>query len=59
MTATRRRGRRLGQYVVVVAGAVLLNFALPRLAPGGPVDYLVPPQAGSVSAEERAELLDR
>jgi peptide/nickel transport system permease protein len=55
----RRRSRALGQYAVVIAGAVLLNFALPRLAPGSPVDYLVPPQAGTVSEEERAELLDR
>lgn len=59
MSTARRRGRKLGQYVVVVVGAVLLNFALPRLAPGSPVDYLVPPQAGTFSPEERAELLDR
>jgi len=55
----RRRLRAIGQYVVVVAGAVVLNFALPRLAPGSPVDYLVPPQAGTISAEERVELLER
>lgn len=59
MTANRRGLRRLGQYAVVVAGAVLLNFALPRLAPGSPVDYLVPPQAGTFTVEERARMLER
>ena len=59
MTANRRRLRRLGQYAVVVAGAVLLNFALPRLAPGSPIDYLVPPQAGTFTVEERSRMLDR
>ncbi|MEE2034203.1 ABC transporter permease [Rhodococcus chondri] len=32
--------RRAGQYALVLWAAVTLNFALPQLAPGDPVDYL-------------------
>lgn len=32
--------RRVGQYALVLWAAVTLNFALPHLAPGDPVDYL-------------------
>lgn len=47
------------QYAAVLFAAVCLNFALPRLAPGSAVDYLFPPeQAGSLSPEERAQVLD-
>jgi peptide/nickel transport system permease protein len=45
-------------YVGVLLAAVVLNFALPRLAPGDAVDYLLPPEvAGEVSAAERERLL--
>jgi peptide/nickel transport system permease protein len=45
--------------MVVVLAAVLLNFALPRLAPGDPVDYLVPPSSGVQDPELRQQLLAR
>lgn len=33
--------RKLSQYVVVLGAAVVINFMLPRLAPGDPLDYLL------------------
>lgn len=52
--------RRVGQYVLVLLGAILINFALPRLAPGSVVDFVVPPaEAGSLTPEQREEILDR
>ena len=54
-----RYARIFGQYLLVVAAAVVLNFALPRLAPGGPIEYLAPPADGTVSEVEREELLAR
>lgn len=51
--------RRFGQYVLVLLAAILINFALPRLAPGSVVDFVVPPaEAGSLTTEQRAEILD-
>lgn len=50
--------RRAGGYATVLFVALLLNFALPRIAPGDPVDYLLPPQtAGDVSPEQRQRAL--
>lgn len=50
--------RRAGGYAAVLFVALLLNFALPRVAPGDPVDYLLPPQtAGDVSPEQRQRAL--
>lgn len=47
--------RTAAQYAAVLAAAVVLNFALPRLAPGDAVDYLLPPEiAGSLTAEQRS-----
>jgi ABC-type dipeptide/oligopeptide/nickel transport system permease component len=37
--------RRLGQAVLVVAGITLVVFFLARLAPGDPVDLMLPPDA--------------
>ena len=55
----RRWGRVLAPYVIAVAAALALNFILPRLAPGDPVDYLAPPESGVVTAAERDEILER
>lgn len=55
----RRWGRVLGPYVIAVAATLLLNFILPRLAPGDPVDYLAPPQSGVVTAADRNAILER
>jgi peptide/nickel transport system permease protein len=53
-----RGARRALGYLGVLLAAVVLNFALPRLAPGDPVDYLLPPEAaGEVTAAERARIL--
>ncbi|MGI9597033.1 MAG: ABC transporter permease [Acidimicrobiales bacterium] len=51
--------RIIGQYSLVVLAAIVGNFALPRLAPGGPIEYLAPPDDGTVTAEEREEILAR
>ncbi len=53
-----RGARRTLGYLGVLLAAVVLNFALPRLAPGDAVDYLLPPEtAGDISAQERERLL--
>lgn len=54
-----RRGARIAlQYAGVLFVAIVLNFALPRLAPGDAVDYLLPPEAaGEVTAAERESVL--
>jgi peptide/nickel transport system permease protein len=56
---SRRAWRLLVQYCFVVFAAIAMNFALPRLAPGSPVDYLAPPENGALDAQERQELLSR
>lgn len=55
----RRWSRVLAPYAIAVAAALVLNFVLPRLAPGDPADYLAPPESGVVSAAERNEILER
>lgn len=46
------------QYGLVIIAAVVLNFMLPRLAPGDVSDFLLPPDtAGSLTEEERQEYL--
>ncbi len=54
-----RWGRVLGSYLIAVAAAVVINFVLPRLAPGDPVDYLAPPESGVINASDRDEILER
>lgn len=54
-----RFARIFGQYALVIIAAIIFNFALPRLAPGGPIEYLAPPADGAVSAERRTEILER
>ncbi len=52
--------RTVAQYGAVLFAAIVLNFALPRLAPGDAIDYLLPPeQAGSLTPAQRTEVLDR
>jgi len=49
--------RTLG-YVGVLLSALVLNFALPRVAPGNPIDFLLPPeQAGTLTPAQRQQLL--
>ncbi|MGH1493523.1 MAG: ABC transporter permease [Acidimicrobiales bacterium] len=54
-----RFARTLGQYALVILAAIVGNFLLPRLAPGGPIEYLAPPADGTVTVEEREEILER
>lgn len=51
--------RRVGQYALVLFVLAVLNFLLPRLAPGDPIDFLVPPDVGEVTPEIREDLLGR
>ena len=49
---------RIAQYALVVLITLLLNFAIPRLAPGSPIDYLVPSeQVSTVTPEQRERIL--
>lgn len=48
----RRLLTRVGQYLLVVVAAVSLNFALPHLAPGDPVDVLYRGDAGGLTASQ-------
>ncbi|MBA2442597.1 MAG: ABC transporter permease [Rubrobacter sp.] len=49
---------RVAQYALVLLVAVSINFAIPRLAPGTPIDYLVPSeQASSLTSEQREQIL--
>ncbi|MGH9267445.1 MAG: ABC transporter permease, partial [Acidimicrobiales bacterium] len=55
---TRHLARTVLQYGLVLFAAALLNFSLPRLAPGDPIDFLLPPeQAGALTPEQRASIL--
>lgn len=48
----------MAQYALVLLGAVSLNFAIPRLAPGTPIDYLVPSeQVSTITPEQREQIL--
>lgn len=50
--------RRALQYALVLAAAIVLNFALPRLAPGDAIDYLLPPEtAGTLTQDQRNQVL--
>lgn len=56
----RRTARILAQYALVLIAALTVNFALPRLAPGDAIDYLLPPeQTGALSPELRAQVLEQ
>ena len=51
---------RIGQYALVLAAAVVINFALPRLMPGDPTDRLTGTDldlAGSLDQQTRERLL--
>lgn len=57
MAGTRGRTlRRVAQYALVLWTACTINFALPHLAAGDPVDYLFAGEANALSAEGREEL---
>lgn len=48
----------MAQYALVLLVAVSLNFAIPRLAPGTPIDYLAPSeQVATITPEQRERVL--
>ena len=50
----------MAQYAFVLLVAVSLNFAIPRLAPGSPIDYLVPSeQVSTITPEQRERILSQ
>lgn len=51
----RRTALRTGQYALVLWVAFTLNFALPHLAPGDPLDYLVAGEAGNQARLDPAQ----
>jgi peptide/nickel transport system permease protein len=57
-TAWRRFAGRAAQYALIILVALSLNFAIPRLAPGSPIDYLVPSeQISTITPEQREQIL--
>ncbi len=51
---------RVAQYALVLLVAVSLNFAIPRLAPGDPIDYLIPSeQVNTITPEQRERVLSQ
>jgi peptide/nickel transport system permease protein len=53
----REGGARLAQYALVLWIALTLNFALPRLAPGDPLDYIFGQEVLSLSPAQRQQVL--
>ena len=53
----REGGARLAQYALVLWIALTLNFALPRLAPGDPLDYLFGQEVLSLTPAQRQQVL--
>ena len=50
----------MAQYALIILVAVSLNFAIPRLAPGSPIDYLVPSeQVSTITPEQRERILSQ
>ena len=53
----REGGARVAQYALVIWIALTLNFALPRLAPGDPLDYLFGQEVLSLTPAQREQVL--
>jgi peptide/nickel transport system permease protein len=53
----REGGARLGQYALVLWIALTLNFALPRLAPGDPLDYIFGQEVLTFTPAQREQVL--
>lgn len=53
----RQLARALPLAALVLGVAIVLNFALPRAAPGDPIDFLIPAeQSAKITPEQRTEL---
>ncbi|MCC7367195.1 MAG: ABC transporter permease [Chloroflexi bacterium] len=53
----REGGARLVQYALVLWIALTLNFALPRLAPGDPLDYLFGQEVNTLTEAQKQQVL--
>src|SRR5262245_30650612 len=53
----REGGGRVAQYALVLWIALTLNFALPRLAPGDPLDYLFGQEVLTFTPAQREQVL--
>lgn len=51
--------KRIGQYVLVLCVALTLNFLLPRVAPGDPINYLLNNEVNAITAEQREQILSQ
>lgn len=52
-----QRARWLVQYAAAVWIALTLNFALPRLAPGDPLEFLIGPELATLTPAQRKRVL--
>ncbi len=52
-------GRKLLQYILVLAFTLALNFFLPRLMPGSPLQLLAGEDVGLLTQQEREEIMTR
>ena len=48
---------QVGQYLLVILAALTVSFALPRLAPGEPLDYILGYDTGTLSLADRGRVL--
>lgn len=56
---TRRLAGRIGQYILVLWVALTLNFLLPRVAPGDPINYLLGDEVNALTPEQREQVLSQ
>lgn len=56
---SRFLGGKLVQYLVVLLVTLTLNFLLPRLMPGGPAQFLIGDDSGTMTPEIRAAIMTR
>lgn len=59
MSNLRSVGGRLGQYVLVLAVALMANFAIPRMAPGDPLIGIVGESGALLPAAEQRAIIHR
>lgn len=57
MNANGQRGKAL-QYLSILLVAITLNFLLPRLMPGNPLELLAGAEVGLMSASERQQVVE-
>ena len=50
--------RKLPHYLILIIAMIVLNFFLPRLMPGSPITRLAGDSAHTITAEERANILE-